>query len=306
MYKPLLVADLRIYMLFYAWITTCIACNPKAELKIDNDEPNIDSLINVVRVNEKTRVISFGADAITAINTERGIVLIDAGISPGLTARYIKRIEAEFKSNHFAYMINTHGHYDHTGGGKAFGSVRMVCQENVLQEIAEQKNNPEKRILNLKRIADSYDLQLQKSKPHTKEWNELFTQKIRYQNAYLDVVKDNSTIKPDITFQDSLNMDMEDATFEMFYFGKCHSNSDICIFVPELKILFVGDLFSAYGRPSIMDTVMTDKARWQQAVRWLEQRMFHIEMIIGGHGQILSANDLRSFNSNIMGKCASE
>jgi glyoxylase-like metal-dependent hydrolase (beta-lactamase superfamily II) len=295
-----------LFLLIYLMINAIFACNPQRELQIDDNAERIDSLIKFQKINEKTIVISFGTDAITAIKTEKGIVIIDAGISTGLTNRYKKRIEAEFNSNNFTYLINTHGHPDHIGGNNVFTAVKIVGQENCLQEISEQNLNPEKHRLDLKRIVDDYDLQLQKTKPHTREWDALYTQKIRYLYAYYDVINNTGINKPDITFPDSLNIDMEDVTFKIIYFGKCHSNSDIYIFVPELKILFIGDLFSPYGRPSISDSMMTDKDRWRQTVQWIEQRMNNIEKIIGGHGQILLINDLKSFNSNIMSKFSIE
>ena len=56
---------------------------------------------------------SFGAEAITAINTENGIVVVDAGISTALTQKYRRKIEQEFQHGHFSYIINTHADHDH-------------------------------------------------------------------------------------------------------------------------------------------------------------------------------------------------
>jgi hypothetical protein len=51
---------------------------------------------------------------------------------------------------------------------------------------------------------------------------------------------------------------------------------------------------------------MADKDRWQQAIHWIEKRMGNMEKIMGGHGQMLSIDDLTSFNSNISRECSKE
>jgi flavorubredoxin len=40
-----------------------------------------------------------------------------------------------------------------------------------------------------------------------------------------------------------MNLKCGDVTFEMNYFGKFHSNSDILIYSPEIRTLFTGDAF---------------------------------------------------------------
>jgi glyoxylase-like metal-dependent hydrolase (beta-lactamase superfamily II) len=292
--------------LIYLWLLCCSSCNSREFAKIDGASQKIDSLIEIQHVNEQCIIITFGAESITAISTKKGIVVIDAGISSGLTARYRKIIENEFQSNDFTYVIHSHGHPDHTGGNSIFSGSGIIGHVNCIQEITGPGNNPEKKIMGLGKIVEEYESRLQEYEAGTKEWEEIFTQKTRYGNAYLDAKNIVPVKLPDITFSDSMNMDMGDVTFEMYYFGKCHSNSDIFIYVPGMKILFIGDLFSKFGRPSIHDTLMADKDRWQQAIHWIEKRMGNMEKIMGGHGQMLSIDDLTSFNSNISRECSKE
>lgn len=272
----------------------------------DDTSLKIDSLIEIHKLNEQCLLINFGYDAIAAINTSKGIVVIDAGISSGLTARYRIIVENEFQSNDFAYVINTHGHPDHVGGNSVFRESGIIGHSSCTEEIAGQWKNPEKVINRLSSIVEEYDVKLQTCEPGTHEWNENFTQKIRYLNAYEDARNFVPVKQPDHTFSDSLNLDMGDVRLEMFYFGKCHSNSDILIYVPGMKILFIGDLFFKYGKPGISDSLMTEKDRWKKAIQWLENRIGHIEYIIGGHGQMLSVNDLKDFNTNILRYCSIE
>lgn len=288
------------FSLIFLLMLASPVCNSQIASAIDNiNSQKIDSLIEIVRVSEHCILIKFGTDAITAINTKKGIVVIDAGISTGLTSRYRKIIENEFQRNDFIYIINTHGHPDHYGGNSVFSESGIIGHLNCPQEISEQTNNVDNMMKSLGKIVENYESQLNTSNPDSKEWAEIFTQKTKYLNAYNDAKNLIAVRQPDITFSDSLTINMGDFTLEMKYFGKCHSNSDILVYIPEMAILFSGDLFSKYGRPSINSKLIPDHPRWHQSVIWIEKRINNIEKIIDGHGQILSIDDLKSFNNRI-------
>jgi cyclase len=281
-----------------------LSCSNRQQETSQTKQENhlIDSLIGIKTINDKTILLSFGADAITAIKTQKGIVVIDAGISTGLTSKYRKEIEEEFQSNDFAYVINTHSHPDHYGGNSVFHEAKIIGQKNGLEEITLQSVNLEKIQSRLLKIVEEYESNLKASVINTEEWYNAFTQKTRYFYALKDAEFQISIKQPELTFSDSLQIDMGDVSFEMIYFGKCHSNSDILIYIPELKILFTGDLFFKYGRPSINDSLMQDKVKWKQAIVWIEKLMPNIETIISAHGVLLSAEDIQYFNSNILEK----
>ena len=262
----------------------------------------IDSLITVNKINSKTILIKFGSDAVSAIKTRNGIIVIDAGISTGLTLKYRKIIENEFNSKNIKYIINTHSHPDHYGGNNVFDKAEVVGHENGIEEIIDQWKDTTKVINRISKIVDEYEIQMANCQEDSNNWIEAFIQKTRYYNALVDAQSKDFIRSPGVTFSDSLRLDMGDVEFEMIFFGKCHSNSDILIYIPELKILFSGDLVFKYGRPSINDKQMADKDKWHRAVKWIEKRIPNIETIISGHGEIYTSEDLKSFNQIILDK----
>ncbi len=278
------------------------ACNSREISEIDSVSHKIDSLIEVHRLNEQCVLVKFGGDAVTAISTKKGIVVVDAGISTGLTQKYRKIIENELHRNDFAYVINTHGHPDHNGGNSVFPEARIIGHVNGIKEISEQWKYPEKVINSLGKLIEEFDRQLKSNEQDREEWNRIFTLKTRYRYAYYDAKNLLPITPPDITFSDSLNLDMGDFTFQLFYFGNCHSSSDILIYVPGMKMLFTGDLFFKYGTPSIGYDLPVDKQRRELAFQWIRDRQSGIETIIGGHGQILTPDDLSSFTERILEK----
>jgi cyclase len=291
-----------IIFLLYSYLSSFSGCSSKQITLSNTDSQKVDSLIKVRKVNDRTIIVNFGYDAITAIKTEQGIVLVDAGISTALTAKYKKTIENIFRQDDYEYVINTHGHHDHTGGNSIFSQAKVVGHENCQKEVSERWTNPEKSMMSLCKIVEDYEQKLQQYIPNTPEWDGIFTQKIRYLCAYFDVKNQIPAKLPDITFSDSMRLDLGDTTFEMIYFGKFHSNSDIVIYVPEIRTIFIGDLFSKYGRPGISDSSITDVVQNMGAVSWIENRENNIEKVIEGHGQILSIDDLTDFTNNILNK----
>jgi glyoxylase-like metal-dependent hydrolase (beta-lactamase superfamily II) len=281
--------------LFALVITSLFVWNNLLSAHSDSSVQQSDSLIIIDKLNDKTILIRFGYDAVTAMATQKGVVVIDAGISIGLTAKYRKIIENGFQRNDIAYLINTHGHTDHTGGNTIFADAVIIGHENCLYEISNQWKDPEKIKSALNKIVNEYDKELSALVPGTTEWIEIFCQKTRYQSAYNDALNNIPVAKPNKTFTDFLDIDMGDVTLNLIYFGKAHSESDIIIHIPQKKILMTGDLFSRYGRPSIPDINKQIDERWIKVTAWIEQRWSDIEIVITGHGQILSKEDLQSF-----------
>ena len=290
--------------LIFISISLLSCSNPQqTALEFNKNDHLIDSLIVIKKINKKAILVLFGSDAVTAIKTQKGIVVIDAGISKHLTSKYRGIIEKEFQCNDFVYVINTHCHPDHYGGNSVFYETKIIGQENGPKEISEQGANNEKTKKSISKIVEEYEWQLKECKINTQKWHDAFTQKTRYDNALTDAEMQIPIKYPDMIFSDSLQIDMGDMKFEMVYFGKCHSNSDILIYIPELKILFSGDLFFKYGRPSINGSQMKDKEKWENAIIWIERRITNIDTIISGHGELLSIDDLINFNRNIKERC---
>jgi glyoxylase-like metal-dependent hydrolase (beta-lactamase superfamily II) len=272
-----------------------ISCNSIVTSRENYADQLTDSLIRKERLADQTILISFGGEAITAIETKKGIVVVDAGIGSGLTSRYRKLIEKEFNRNDFTTLILTHGHHDHYGGSGIFSDATIVAHENCIKAITNRWKEPDKVKANLLKIINEYDRAMDTLDKKSAEWIDNYELETRFQSAYDDIMNNRPAEMPDITFSDTLTLDMGDRTFHMIWFGEAHSDSDILIHVPELKILFTGDLFFKYGRPSMDDTMKIDPLRFAVVSEWINARREQIQIIVGGHGQILSKEDLLSF-----------
>ena len=266
------------------------------------DSQRVDSLIKVLEINDRTILVKFGYDAVTAIITGEGIVVVDAGISTSLTSRYKRTIEKKFGQENFIFVINSHGHHDHIRGNSVFGKAKIVGHTACRLDAPDPDTNRDTLLKRTDRIVNDYDRQFQQSDPNTREWEDNFTQKMRYSGSYLDISRNIPLKLPDVTFPDSMNLKCGDTVFEMIHFGRFHSNSDILIYVPGIRTLFVGDLFSKYGRPGRSNSSTADTDKWIRALQWIEKRTDNIETVIDGHGQVLSADDLKLFTDYLAGE----
>ena len=262
-----------------------------------------DEYLNVEKISERVIIVGSGAyyyTAIIGIKTEKGLVAVDAGISPVMTARYRKIIEQELGRDDFIYLINTHGHDDHTSGNQVFSDVPIIAHENCKVDMMEFWNDTAK--------VNKYVYNEDKRIKAMQSLVELDSDTWKY---YESLLQQNYTLKetiseggfkityPTVTFNDRLTMDLGDITLQLIYFGKAHTTSDIMIYIPEEKILCIGDLFGKDGEPGFDVTNNEDAKRWHKVMDWLLEPDKQIEIIIYGHGLILSKKDLISFNNNI-------
>jgi len=254
-----------------------------------------DSLIKTEKFGKNILLVSLGYDAVTAVNTENGLVIIDGGISKSLTGKYRKIIEREFPGKKIVYLINTHSHIDHTAGNQVFADAIIIGHKNCPAEMTEQGKALENTKLKLPGIIAGYEKELDTIKAGSKEWEEALTQKIRYQYAYDDIMKGYKITPPTVTFTDSLNLDLGDTTMEAFYFGQANSASDIVIHFPRFRLLMTGDLFFKGGIPSFRNSAKGDSLQWEKTLKWISARIPISELIIDGHGDVMARDDLKAF-----------
>lgn len=258
------------------------------------DKPT-SSLIETKALSDRVIIVKLGGNAIIAISTQKGIVVVDAGMSNSLTEKFRRIIEKEFNRNDFAYLFNTHSHPDHTGGNQVFSDIEIIAHKNCISGISENWKDPEGAKARLKQIISQLNHDLHTREPGSNDWRDFMSQKILFEHTLQDFMTNRAVTLPTVTFTDTLNLDFGDVSCHLVYFGKAHSESDILIHIPEEKILMTGDLFSAWGKLHFDNKTGMDKDRWMVVKQWVAGKMDEIETIITGHGQILSKTDLELF-----------
>src|SRR5882762_7724259 len=152
-------------------------------------------------------LIMFSGDGgnVTAIVDDGTTLLIDSG----LNSRTPELSDAIFKATQRAItrVINTHWHFDHTGGNTFFGSegVTIIAQENVKTRLSGVQNVP---------FIGMHD------GPHPPQ------------------------ALPTVTYSNSMTLRQGSQRLTLLHYGPAHTDGDTTIFIAPANIVVVGDILS--------------------------------------------------------------
>jgi len=187
--------------------------------------------------------------AVSALNTEKGIVVIDTTECPEVDKVFRKVIAKKFGRDDFITLINTHEHADHTNGNGVYADCEIIAHDTCAAGMKRSEADLKRVIAwseeNLPQLAK----QVQEEKDPEKQRQLKETLVVR--KMRLKTMKENpAQTFPTRAFKDKMTLDMGDMTLELYYMGGLHSASDIFILVPEEGLLFTGDVMA--------DTWLTD------------------------------------------------
>ncbi len=104
----------------------------------------------------------------------------------------------------------------------------------------------------------------------------------RYAKTQKDKFLGTKVVLPDEVFKDKRVFDLGGKVVEALYFGYAHEHSDICIWLPEEKIVFAGDLAFNQRMLPIFEITETDK--WLEA--WDQFAALDAKIVVPGHGEV--------------------
>jgi glyoxylase-like metal-dependent hydrolase (beta-lactamase superfamily II) len=240
-------------------------------------------------------------DMVAAVNTKKGIVIIDSGMSPSLTARHKSIIEEEFKHSDFKYVINTHHHDDHVNGNQVFKDTEIIAHENAVKRM--QENNIKEEItsyVKYTRERNKIRNRLKKTLKKDSGMRKKLSDRIYISGRMCD---DYETIfrltLPTITFTDRLILDMGDLTIELVYFGPgFHSDNDIIVSIPEEKVVFMGDILMSrdqYHRVSSKSNI----EHWIHSLDKVYKNNSDIKKVVAYHVGVLAGKALKNFQNSL-------
>jgi len=238
--------------------------------------------IDFERYSDRVLIVKCGKlyiDQVIAIATQKGIVMIDTGKAPTLTAEYRKIIEREFGRNDFTYVINTHFHFDHTDGNQVFAEAEIIAHESSPERMRQFDRERQNFVAGRRTQMEQWENQLKALDPNSDDAQRL-REIISSQPIMLEDLANNYVLTlPTITFSDRMTLDLGDITLKMIFFGQGrHTGDDIIIHCPEEKLLFTGDLFfrnslwisfsAAFDAPRWIE-VMNDILQDEKEIEWV-------------------------------------
>jgi glyoxylase-like metal-dependent hydrolase (beta-lactamase superfamily II) len=254
-------------------------------LNTSKSQEPIESAIEVHKLSDKVIVLRIAYLQTIAIASSEGIIVIDTNRGKSAGAAIRKKIVEELGRNDFAYVINTHYHYDHTGGNKAFSDITIIGHERCIDGL--EKNEAKDFKPNAERyraIAAEFKKQLETVSPDSTEKTKIISGTINYLLSTADdFEKGFINMPPSITFTDRMTLNLGDLTLKLRYFGNAHSDTDILIYIPEESILLMGDIYTSRRIPNFPENSQLEIPLWITNLNTFLSAEYDIKYIISGH-----------------------
>lgn len=242
--------------------------------------------IEVVRLSDRVLVLKEDVmgNNITAIASKKGLIVVDTSGYPS-TARKVRGIiEKEFNRTDFAFVINTHFHWDHAWGNQVFPEAAIIGHTSCPAMMERDRENTVTRVENMKRRLEEQKNKLAQAAPDSSEAGAVRRLVARTEREIRDYGEGFAITPPQVTFNDRLTWDLGDLTLKMVFFGRAHSGADIFIHIPEEGLLLTGDIFlDRNWLPLFAGQPELDIPRWIEVLHTVLDGEDKLTQIIPGH-----------------------
>ena len=228
--------------------------------KVEKDVKN-NLTEEIVKINDTffmIRPIGGVAGNIGVFISDKGLVLVDDQweIIEDLILETIKSISKKEVS----FIINTHFHYDHVDGNKAFGKkgIPIVSHENVRKRL--------------------------------KRKTKLYGHPQHNYNMVQDKYPDYAL--PSTVYNSTMKIYIDDEEIQLSNFGPGHTDGDTIVFFKKNNVIHAGDSFVTYGYPFVD---LNDGGSFKGFINILSQIIAISNgqtKIIPGHGPVCDINDV--------------
>ena len=206
-------------------------------------------------------VFSGDGGNITAIVDDGSTLLIDSG----LDSRAAEVSDAIFKTTMrpITRLVNTHWHFDHTGGNVFFGStgVTIIAQANVTKRLSSVQDVP---FIGLR---DGH-----------------------YPPQAL----------PTLTYSSSMTLNQGSQQLTLVNYGSAHTDGDTVTYISPANVVVVGDIFSNHVYP-IID--LASGGSIEGMIDSLDRVLAQTDgqtKIVPGHGSVATRADLQEYRDMLV------
>src|SRR5438105_4403070 len=232
-------------------LTWCIVLLAVAAAAQDRDFSKVQ--IKVTKVAGSVYMLEGAGGNIGVSVGEDGIVIVDDQFAP--LAEKIQAALRGITDKPVRFVINTHWHFDHTGGNAYFQKQGpVIAQENVRER--------------MKMGGKAAGMEF---KPAAKE--EL----------------------PIVTFNDRATVHLNGEDIRALHFPHGHTDGDAIIFFPQSNVVHMGDHFVTYGFPFINLETGGGVRGMIAAVEKVMATVPANAKVIPGHGPLSSVADMKPY-----------
>jgi cyclase len=218
-----------------------------------------------------------------AVVLDDGVLLFDSHMTPEL----VEEARADLKpltDKPVRYVVNSHYHWDHTGGNWAYAKdveiiTHLATREHLLKYYAELPTELPKE------IAEEEQQVQQETDPAARQRLLAY---LRMDRDLLARVAGGARAPvPTLTFDSKVVLD-RGRRVEIYFLGRGHTDGDTVVYLPAEKIALLGDLLFTKALPNIRDGYTKEWIATLEKVLALGATRF-----LPGHGPLSTADDVR-------------
>ncbi|MBN2337323.1 MAG: MBL fold metallo-hydrolase [Acidobacteria bacterium] len=237
------------------------------------------------------RVVSPDSNAVANsgfVVLDHSVIVFDTHFTPEAGAELLDAVRA-VTDLPVRYVVNSHGHTDHTHGNQVFAAAHIVGSDRARRDVVEIDLPAWERSVAAAK-AEVRALRADGASKEAAASLEAGGERLRQRERYLDTISRLRILAPQVTFERTLSIREGGREVRLLHLGNAHTEGDIVLYLPGEKIAFVGDLFFNRAIPNTDDGRVLEWGTTVDAVLALDAETF-----IPGHGDVGSREDVRAF-----------
>ncbi|MFX3659487.1 MAG: MBL fold metallo-hydrolase [Ectobacillus sp.] len=194
-----------------------------------------------------------------------------------------------------SFVVNSHWHFDHVLGNQVFRESSIISTATTREAMRELVPNFLQTVQHNRR----YPVLLKKEASATNDYQKRkeLLQSASDAQHLADHIDDLELTLPNMTVQHDLCLYGTLRSAVIMNMGRCHSEEDVVLYLPEDGIVFAGDLISHCFHPALKNGNIE---QWMQSLKRLSS--LEADIIVPGHGEIALAQqveEMREYFSDL-------
>jgi cyclase len=237
------------------------------------------------------RIASPDSDAVSnagVIVLDHCVLVFDTHYTPEAGQALLDAIRS-ITSKPIRYVVNSHSHTDHILGNQVFADAQIIGSTDARREVMERELPLLNRTMGITRS----QLDKMRKEIGSKESGGGRISAPREIKSLEDNLQTMSRLKilpPVIALDDRLVIQDGKQDVQISFLGPGHTDGDIVLYLPAMKIVFVGDLFFETAIPNVRDAHIL---QWMKTLS--EILLLNADKFVPGHGKPGSRKDVAAF-----------
>ncbi|MEQ1948266.1 MAG: MBL fold metallo-hydrolase [Bryobacteraceae bacterium] len=222
-----------------------------------------------------------GSNNVVIVNDD-DVLIVDNGVTPAAARAFLADIKL-LTPKPVRTVINTHFHYDHTGGNEIFGpEVQIIGHEFVRKAISDPdvfKKEPYKTAAAVRYPGEVAAAQKELAAEKDPAKRAALQKQLTVAQETVNGLKTMKAVPPNKVYDSKLVLHKGKREIDLLFLGRGHTQGDTFVYLPQEKIVCTGDEDEG-TRLAYMGDALFDE--WVTTLEKLKQVDFRLAL--PGHG----------------------